>query len=234
MKVKESYAHQASKPEKNEKPKPPKNVRQNSTAEQSAATSRKGETNSTQKGEAKFASILSSSVKTQKPVQQSEDQSEERRDDQRRDRKNSANEKGTGNHLIENGEAEKSGSFGGQSGFGTGSNVNQTALSEAFAARSILHIADLERLISTIRAQSNLKGRREIIIKLKHSVLAGLQVKVLTDPSQKVQIEFLAANEKVRKQIEENSDELAGIIRGRGIDLESIQTSVGSSDSYGN
>ena len=231
MKVRESFAHEASKPDKNEKPKPPKNVRQSSAAEQSAATSKTRETDSPQKNEAKFASILTSSLKTQKPVGQREDPSEERRDDQKRERKHSAQEKTVGERLIENGDAEGNGSFGGQNSFGTGSNINQTALSQAFAARSILHIADLERLISTIRTHTNLKGRRETIIKLKNSVLEGLQVRVLTDPAANVKIEFLASNEKVRQQIEENSEELAEIIRGRGIDLESIQTRVDSSDS---
>jgi len=230
MKVRESFALEASKPDKNEKPKPPKNVRRNSAAEQSTATSKSQETDSPQKNEAKFASVLTSSLKTQKPVGQREDPSEERRDDQKRERKQSTQEKTVGERLIENGETERNGSFGGQNGFGTGSDINQTALSQAFAARSILHIADLERLISTIRTQTNLKGSRETIIKLKNSVLDGLQVRVSTDPNAKVKIEFLAANEKVRQQIEENSTELAEIIRGRGIDLESIQTSIAQSE----
>jgi len=41
-----------------------------------------------------------------------------------------------------------------------------------------------------------------------------------------VQIEFLAANEKVRSQIEDHSEELANILRGRGINLQSLRTTL--------
>jgi len=66
-------------------------------------------------------------------------------------------------------------------------------------------------------------------LQLKRSVLEGLQVKILTDPAARVQIEFLAANEKVRSQIESHSQELAEILRGRGINLGMLKTTVESS-----
>lgn len=234
MKVKESYWREAAKEDKNEKPNWTDKTQRQTFAEQTAdAASKLRQTDSPLKDEMKFANILQSAAKLQKPDQRHDDSSEDRRDDQKKEKKTGAQEKDSAaDHLAENGRAGKYDSFGGQAGggqgFGMGGNINQAGLSENFAARSILHIADLERLVSIIRTQINLGGQREIILQLKRSVLEGLQVKILTDPAARVQIEFLAANEKVRQQIESHSQELAGILRGRGINLETLKTTIDS------
>lgn len=234
MKIKENYLHEALKAEKNDKPGDRENVSRQRPAEHSDAANKFRPADSTKKDELKFASFLESSAKLQKPNRQREDSGDERHDDQKKDAKRETRdkdsaEKTTGdNQKTENRESAGGQTGGGQSGFNMNGQVVGVNLNENFAARSILHIADLERLVSTVRTQTNLGGKREITLQLKNSVLEGLQVKISTGEDAKVQIEFLAANENVRAQVEKHSQELAEILRGRGVNLETLKTSVGS------
>ncbi len=98
-----------------------------------------------------------------------------------------------------------------------------SAETTAPAARSILHVADLERIISFVRTQ-NLKDTKEVIIALKHSVLEGLQIKISFDQSGKLKAEFLAANELIKNQLKKRQGELLEILNKRsskftGIDV---------------
>lgn len=235
MKIKTNYLNEASNTNKNDKPNWVSESRRRNLADDSGVSQKLKQTDSPLKEEMKFANLLQSSAKAQKTNQSHDDSSQDRRDDEKKEK---AREKESADNARGDGKTEKydsssGGQFGGQSGFGDRGNINQLNLNDAFAARSILHIADLERLISTIRTQSALGGKREIIIQLKRSILEGLQVKVTTDPAAKVQIEFLAANEKVKTEIEKHSDELAGILRGRGINLDTMKTTVRSDSQSG-
>jgi flagellar hook-length control protein FliK len=96
------------------------------------------------------------------------------------------------------------------------------------AARSILHVADLERIVSAVRAQ-NLKNAQAIVISLKHSVLEGLQIRLTVEENGKLKAEFLAANEQIKNQLEARRGELTGIIRERGINLSDLNIRQGSS-----
>ncbi|MEP6903381.1 MAG: hypothetical protein ABJA66_16760, partial [Actinomycetota bacterium] len=222
MKIKESYLHEALKADKNDQLSRTNDVRRQSSLAHSEAANKLRQTDSPLKDEMKFADLLESSTKLQKN-QPREDSGEEQREDRKKDRKHTARAKDSADNLAAEerlGKYESTGGqTGGQGGFGMGGNVSELNLSESFAARSILHIADLERLVSTVRTQTGLGGKREIILQLKRSVLEGLQVKILTDGSARVNIEFLAANQKVRSQIENHREELAGILRGRGLNL---------------
>lgn len=82
------------------------------------------------------------------------------------------------------------------------------------AARSILHVADLERIISFVRTQT-LKDSKEITIALKHSVLEGLQIKISLNQSGKLKAEFFAANEQTKTQLKKRKDELLEILNNR-------------------
>lgn len=234
MKIKESYWHEAAKADKNDKPNLAGDAarRHQTTTEQANAANKSRSSDSSPKEETKFSNFLESPAKMQKPNQRQEEAGDQRRDDQKKERKHVGKEKdSTELGAANDGKTEKYESSGGQtgggqSGFGTGAGVGQLNLSENFAARSIMHIADLERLVSTVRSQINLGGRREIILQLKRSVLEGLQVKITTDSGSRVAVEFLAANETVRAQIAGHSQELAGILRGRGINLGSLTASL--------
>ncbi|MBC7798461.1 MAG: flagellar hook-length control protein FliK [Pyrinomonadaceae bacterium] len=100
-------------------------------------------------------------------------------------------------------------------------------------ARAILHIADLERIVSTLRTQ-NVEGNRQVVITLKNSVMNGLQIKLTTDENRKITAEFIAGNEKVKAQLDARSGELADILRRRGVQLASLQTSIGSGSTTAN
>ncbi|HEX8734854.1 MAG TPA: flagellar hook-length control protein FliK [Pyrinomonadaceae bacterium] len=100
--------------------------------------------------------------------------------------------------------------------------------SSAPAARSILHVADLERIVSAIRAQ-NLKNAQAIVIALKHSVLEGLQIRLTVEENGKLKAEFLAASEQIKNQLDARRHELTAIIRERGINLSEMNIQQGSS-----
>lgn len=231
MKVKPNYLHEAAEADKRDDARRPSKLRQMYN-EQTDEASKPRQTESPVKEELKFASILENSAKLQKPGQQRDDTNQDG-SDEKKDKKQAA--KDAADNLTGEAKSEKyesfsgGGSFGGQSGLGSG-DVNHLNLNENFAARSILHIADLERLVSTIRSQITLGGRREIVLQLKRSVLEGLRVKITTDTAAQVGIEFFAANENVRSQIEKHAEELTGILRGRGINLQSLTTSLGSGE----
>ena len=235
MKVKESYWHEAAKDDKKNIPKQKNVERKQAFAEQlDAAAKFKKTENPLKKEENIFADIQTSLDKSKKPNQRRDNASENRSGDQKNEKSNTTREKDSAESLSDKKNTDKyessGGQTGGQGGFDMNSNIKDLSLSNNFAARSILHIADLERLISTIRTQTGLGGRREIVLQLKNSVLEGLQVKVITDPAAKVQIEFLAANEKVRAEIVKHTAELSKILNGRGINLEAIKTTLASSD----
>ncbi|MDQ2747467.1 MAG: flagellar hook-length control protein FliK [Acidobacteriota bacterium] len=206
--------------------------RQSVKNEESAAAKQRQTEFAPLKEENKFSGILESATTAQKVKQTKDDSGEQRREDGKKDRKNAAPGKDSADgaavgERVERHGSSSGGQYGGSGGFG--GELNQTLhLSENFAARSILHIADLERMISAIRRQTNLDGKREVTIELKRSIMEGLKVKITTGDAAQVQVEFLAANEKVRSQIEEHSEELANILRGRGINLQSLTVNIGS------
>ncbi len=232
MNIKPNYLHEAAEADKRDDARRSSKLRQMYNEQKTDDAGKPRQVDSTVKEELKFSSILENSAKLQKPNQQHDDKNQDG-GDEKKDKKQAA--KDAADNLTGEAKSEKyesssgGGSFGGQSGFGSG-DVNQLNLNENFAARSILHIADLERLVSTIRSQITLGGRREIVLQLKRSVLEGLRVKITTDTAAQVGIEFFAANESVRSQIERHSEELAGILRGRGINLQSLTTSLGSGE----
>jgi len=130
---------------------------------------------------------------------------------------------------------ERQGDTGGDAaggGFEHRANVREAAAnSDAAAARSILHIADLERLVSAVRTQTLAGGVREVTIDLRRSVLEGLRVRLTLDGGGRVAAEFLAGSERVRAQVEARSAELAEVMRGRGLNLTSLRVAVAADSS---
>lgn len=94
------------------------------------------------------------------------------------------------------------------------------------SARAILHVADLERIVSAVRAQLVEGGRHVVTIELRRSVLEGLKVKLSTESGGRVTAEFIAASERVRSQIDARAGELAELLRGRGVNLAALRTGV--------
>lgn len=205
--------------------------RRHAVKNEETAAAKQRQVESSFKEETKFSGILEATVTSQKVKQTNDDTGEERREDEKKDKKsNAARDKDSADSAAVENRVERNGSsFGGNFGGGNnfGGDVGQTVhLSENFAARSILHIADLERMVSAVRKLTKLDGKREITLELKRSVLEGLKVKIAMGDASQVQIEFLAANEKVRSQIENHSEELANILRGRGVNLQFLRASI--------
>ncbi|MBV8858993.1 MAG: flagellar hook-length control protein FliK [Acidobacteria bacterium] len=101
-----------------------------------------------------------------------------------------------------------------------------SAVCDTSSARAILHVADLERIVSAVRAQLVEGGRRVVTIELRRSVLEGLKVKLTADGGGRVTAEFVAASERVRTQIDARAGELAELLRGRGVNLAALRTGV--------
>lgn len=95
------------------------------------------------------------------------------------------------------------------------------------AGRSILHVADLERIVSVIRTQ-NLKNVEQVVIALKHSILQGLQIKLTIDQDGTLKAEFLALNEQIKKQLNARKQEITQIFRERGVKLSELNVQQGS------
>lgn len=135
------------------------------------------------------------------------------------------------NNSEDSQESDKDSNFENNKGIGnlllfSQSNTNEINIP---SARAILHIADLERIISSIRSQNAVNGK-QITISLKQSVLQGLELKLFIGKDKSVSAEFIAANENIKSQLNAKADELAGILRDRGIKLTSLKMSL-SSDS---
>jgi hypothetical protein len=117
----------------------------------------------------------------------------------------------------------------GGGGFEQRASLRETVTTqEQPGARAILHIADLERIVSAVRTQTLAAGAHEVTIELRRSVLEGLRVKLSSDGAGRVTAEFLAASERVRAQIDARASELAEIMRSRGVNLAAVRTSVGA------
>lgn len=93
--------------------------------------------------------------------------------------------------------------------------------------RSIMHVGDLERIISAIRSQ-NVAAGKQVSIDLKRSILNGLQVNLTIGADKKVSAEFIAANENVRSQLNARAEELSGLLRDRGVNLTEVKMSLSS------
>lgn len=121
-------------------------------------------------------------------------------------------------------------------GFGQmNSGVRETfiAPSDAVSARAILHIADLERIVSAIRTKIQAGSQSEVLIELKNSVLEGLKIRLSANAeNNKVSAEFIAATERVKSQLDARLTDLSDLLRSRGITLAELKTSL-SSNQFG-
>lgn len=92
-------------------------------------------------------------------------------------------------------------------------------------ARAILHIADLERIVSTVRSES-FAGAKQVTIDLKNSVLDGLRIQLTLTEQGNLKAEFLALNEQIKKQLEARKSELQSVLKDRSIKCSELTISV--------
>lgn len=170
-----------------------------------------------------FASVLEELTRAEQR-QDDEGEGEQRRDTKQSDRAEHEPEA----RRREDRQNDSDGRHGGGFEQRHGALREVSASTEAANARAILHVADLERIVSAVRAQALADGRREVVIELKRSVLEGLRVHLSTDATGRVTAEFIAASERVRAQLDGRAGELAELLRSRGVNLAALRTSVGA------
>lgn len=92
-------------------------------------------------------------------------------------------------------------------------------------ARAILHVADLERIVSAVRSDS-FTGSKQVTIDLKNSVLDGLQIRITLTEQGNLKAEFLALNEQIKKQLEARKTELESVLKGRSIKCSELSIAL--------
>lgn len=92
-------------------------------------------------------------------------------------------------------------------------------------ARAILHVADLERIVSAVRSDS-FAGSKQVTIDLKNSVLDGLRIQLTLTEQGTLKAEFLALNEQIKKQLDARKVELQSVLKDRSIKLRELNISV--------
>ncbi|HQU81943.1 MAG TPA: hypothetical protein PKY59_02390 [Pyrinomonadaceae bacterium] len=102
------------------------------------------------------------------------------------------------------------------------SNLKSAPENPVAAARSILHVADLERIVATIRTET-FQNSKQVKIALKNSVLQGLEIKLTIDQNGKLKAEFLAQNEQIKKQLDARKRELKEIFVRRAVNFAQIE-----------
>lgn len=195
----------------------------------------KGDDGANAEGSGDFASVLENlSTKKQSADQTDVARPREKEVDSKRHQSDKADQKSLAQDKPDNESGNREEAAGAAAAHSISGDIAapDTELSIP-PARAIMHIADLERIVSSFRAQT-LDGNSQVVITLKNSVCSGLQIKLTTDDKQRVTAEFIAANEKVKAQIDARSGELADLLRQRGLKLTSLQSSVGSETSGGN
>lgn len=96
-------------------------------------------------------------------------------------------------------------------------------------ARSILHVTDLERIVSAVRSDT-LAGAKQVTIDLKNSVLDGLKIQITLTEQGNLKAEFIALNEQIKKQIDARKIELESILRDRSIKCSEVKVTVNVPD----
>lgn len=92
-------------------------------------------------------------------------------------------------------------------------------------ARAILHVADLERIVSAIRSDS-FAGSKQVTIDLKNSVLDGLQIRITLTEQGNLKAEFLALNEQIKKQLEARKTEIESVLKDRSIKCSELSVAL--------
>lgn len=151
---------------------------------------------------------------------------EKKEANRRTEEKNESKEKNRddGKGGEKSGEEENSPDFAAAALLHESKTSAQTSVA-APAARSILHIADLERIVSFVRTQ-NLGDAQQILLSLKHSVLEGLQIRLTLNEKGNLKAEFLALNEQIKKQLKLRERELLEILKKRSARFSEIEILV--------
>lgn len=98
--------------------------------------------------------------------------------------------------------------------------------SDVLSPRTILQLADLERIVAAVHTNLAAGGQREVTLELSRSVLEGLRIKLSADKAGRITAEFITTSEKVRALLDVRSSELSNLLRSRDVDLVDLKTTV--------
>src|SRR5215471_14121360 len=94
------------------------------------------------------------------------------------------------------------------------------------SASQILHIADLDQIAKAVHAEVVPGLQSQVILELPRSVLEGLKIKLSATGPERISAEFLARTSQVKAVVDDNSSDLAAMLRSRGIELDNLSVSL--------
>ena len=94
------------------------------------------------------------------------------------------------------------------------------------SASQILHTADLDQIAMAVRAEVVPGLQSQVILELPRSVLEGLKIKLSATGPERISAEFLARTSQVKAVVDDNSSDLAAMLRSRGIELDNLSVSL--------
>lgn len=181
-----------------------------------------------------FASVLKSTsrqkdLSTEEKKNEKSSENEKTNTEETELNKDSKETKNVRDEKRENSESDQDSDSNQDKSFGNFHFTNSQKLNEISipSARAILHIADLERIISSIRA-NNVATGKQITIELKRSIFQGLELKLTIGKDKGVIAEFITSDENVKNQLNAKATEIAGILRDRGIKLTKLEMTFNS------
>jgi hypothetical protein len=92
--------------------------------------------------------------------------------------------------------------------------------------REILPVTDLEKIVLSVRTHLVPGGPPQVTLALPGSLLEGLRVHLSVNQRGRVTAEFLAPSDVIKAQIDARCNDLADLLRTRGVNLEALKTSV--------
>ncbi|OYT72093.1 MAG: hypothetical protein CFK52_06275 [Chloracidobacterium sp. CP2_5A] len=92
--------------------------------------------------------------------------------------------------------------------------------------RRILHVADMGKIMATVRAQTFSGNEAQATIQLSHSILNGLSIKLQTDARGRVSAEITATTDAAKRVVDAHARELRHLLQARGLDIASFSTSL--------
>src|SRR5215467_3108682 len=110
---------------------------------------------------------------------------------------------------------------------------------DEIGASQILHTADLDQIGMAVHAEVVPGLQSQVILELPCSVLEGLKIKLSATGPERISAEFLARTSQVKAVVDDNSSDLAAMLRSRGIELDNLSVSLagapfGQSNQRGN
>jgi hypothetical protein len=179
-----------------------------------------------------FADILNRVTKRERPTENQENKTDWRDSKEKTERRDSERGNGSNQDLSRDSKDDSAVSEENLSCLiGWRRTTDEVSFTnESLQARAVLHVVDLERIVSTVRTQV-LPNQLIVTIDLKRSVLDGLQIKLASDANGRITAELIAGNEKVKAQLDSMTNDLANLLRQRGLSLTKLETSLNSGNS---